>query len=162
MTTRRSSVISRTAQAGPSRVLPESLTPPYGIWSARKVGASLTVTPPNSSAAAARVAVCEGAGEDAGLEPVARAVGERERLVQGVVGLERADGTEGLVAGEVRVGCGPLDHGGSQEVAVELAAGEHRGAAGARLLDPGDDTVALGGGDQRADVGVLVGSGRRP
>ena len=27
-TTRRSSVISRTAQAGPSRVLPESLTPP--------------------------------------------------------------------------------------------------------------------------------------
>ena len=35
MTTRRSSVISRTAQAGPSRVLPESFTPPYGIWSAR-------------------------------------------------------------------------------------------------------------------------------
>ena len=28
ITTRRSSVISRTAQAGPSRVLPESLTPP--------------------------------------------------------------------------------------------------------------------------------------
>jgi hypothetical protein len=42
---------------GPSRVLPESLTPPYGIWSARKVGASLTVTPPNSSRCAAASAV---------------------------------------------------------------------------------------------------------
>ena len=30
-TTTRSSVISRTAYAGPSRVVPESLTPPYGI-----------------------------------------------------------------------------------------------------------------------------------
>ena len=48
-TTTRSSVSSWTAYAGPSRVLPESLTPPYGIWSLRNVGASLTITPPNSS-----------------------------------------------------------------------------------------------------------------
>jgi len=37
--------------------LPESLTPPYGIWSERNVGASLTVTPPKSSSCAARKAV---------------------------------------------------------------------------------------------------------
>ena len=36
-------------------MLPESLTPPYGIWSARKVGASFTVTPPNLRPRAARI-----------------------------------------------------------------------------------------------------------
>ena len=42
--------------AGPSRVLPLSRTPPYGIWSARHVGTSFTRTPPKSSSRAARSA----------------------------------------------------------------------------------------------------------
>ena len=46
MMTRRSSVISRTAHCGPSRVLPLSRLPPYGCWSARNVGTSFTSTPP--------------------------------------------------------------------------------------------------------------------
>src|SRR4051794_24012173 len=45
-TTMRISVISFTEYAGPSRVLPLSLTPPYGCWSARHVGPSLTTPPP--------------------------------------------------------------------------------------------------------------------
>jgi len=40
-------------RAGPSFVFPDALTPPYGIWSARNVGASFTVTPPNSRRLAA-------------------------------------------------------------------------------------------------------------
>ena len=40
------SVISFTEYAGPSRVLPLSRNPPYGCWSARHVGTSLTSTPP--------------------------------------------------------------------------------------------------------------------
>ena len=48
---------SLMAYAGPSFVFPDYLTPPYGIWSARNVGASLTVTPPNSSSCAAFIAV---------------------------------------------------------------------------------------------------------
>ena len=46
MMIRRSSVISRTAHCGPSRVLPLSRLPPYGCWSARNVGTSFTSTPP--------------------------------------------------------------------------------------------------------------------
>src|SRR5439155_4063928 len=51
---RRGSVISSIAYAGPSRELPESLTPPYGIRSARQVGTSFTTIPPTSSVSNAR------------------------------------------------------------------------------------------------------------
>ena len=44
-----SSVISSTAYLMPSRPIPLIFTPPYGIWSTRKVGISLIMTPPTSS-----------------------------------------------------------------------------------------------------------------
>ena len=44
--------------------------------------------------------------EDPGLEPVARPIRELDRLVERVVRLQRADGAEGLVAGELCVGGG--------------------------------------------------------
>ena len=56
MTMSRSSVISSTALAGPSRPRPESLTPPYGITSARQEGTSPTITAPTSSSSQARCA----------------------------------------------------------------------------------------------------------
>src|SRR5690606_36586473 len=55
--TYRTSVMAATAAAGPSRVLPESPIPPYGCWSSRTVGTSLTITPPKFSSRAARRAV---------------------------------------------------------------------------------------------------------
>ena len=118
-TTSRSSVISRTAHAGPSRVLPESLTPPYGIWSARNVGASLTVTPPNSrrpraSSAARRLDVKMPAWR-----PYRVAFASVDRLVERVVRLHRADRAERLVARELRVGRRRLDDRRAEQVALE-------------------------------------------
>jgi hypothetical protein len=37
-TTRLGSVITSIAKRSPSRPVPDSFTPPYGIWSTRKVG----------------------------------------------------------------------------------------------------------------------------
>jgi hypothetical protein len=43
------SVISSIAYRSPSRPYPDSLEPPYGIWSARNADMSFTITPPTSS-----------------------------------------------------------------------------------------------------------------
>ena len=47
------SVISLMAYFNPSRPMPEPLIPPYGMWSTRKVGTSLIITPPTSRRLAA-------------------------------------------------------------------------------------------------------------
>jgi hypothetical protein len=49
MTRTLRSVISSIAYFNPSRPRPLSFTPPYGMWSMRKVGTSPTMTPPTSS-----------------------------------------------------------------------------------------------------------------
>ena len=43
------SVMSSIEYRSPSRPRPESFTPPYGIWSTRKLGTSPAITPPTSS-----------------------------------------------------------------------------------------------------------------
>src|ERR1039458_7943674 len=50
------SVISSMAYRCPSLPVPLSLTPPYGMWSARYMGTSLIITPPTSNFRAARKA----------------------------------------------------------------------------------------------------------
>lgn len=49
--------ISSIAYFTPSRPVPLCFTPPYGIWSTRKLGMSLIITPPTSSLSAASSAV---------------------------------------------------------------------------------------------------------
>ena len=57
MATMRVTVISSIANRGPSRPIPESLTPPYGAMSDRKPGTSLMTMPPASIRSIAAYAV---------------------------------------------------------------------------------------------------------
>jgi hypothetical protein len=49
MTSNLGSVISSMAYRKPSRPKPESFTPPYGMWSIRKLGTSPAISPPTSN-----------------------------------------------------------------------------------------------------------------
>jgi len=49
ITSNLGSVMSSIAYRKPSRPRPESFTPPYGMWSMRKLGTSPAITPPTSS-----------------------------------------------------------------------------------------------------------------
>src|SRR5436190_1288001 len=80
--------------------------------------------------------------EDAGLEAVAGPVGELERLVDRADGGDGADRAEDLFAVDPQLGSGICDHRGPDQLAVRVAAGQHAGAGGTRLLDPGEDTFA--------------------
>ena len=57
----------------------------------------------------------------------------------------------------MRIGRRLLDHGRTQQLALENASREDRRSACARLLDPLQHAVALGRRDQRADIRLLVG-----
>ena len=124
-------------------MFPESLTPPYGIWSARNVGASFTVTPPNSSSLRCAERGLHVAREDPGLQAVARPVRKGDRLVERVVRGDRAERAEHLLAGDLGVGRRVGDDGGTDELSVELAAGEYARTAATSFLDPCEHAIAL-------------------
>ena len=156
MTTSRSSVISRTAYAGPSFVLPEAFTPPYGIWSERNVGASLTVTPPKSSASAQRSAVSIDAVKTPACSPngvpFARSIASSIEST----GLTMTTGPKTSSQLDLRRVGNAGEHRRPDQ-AARFAAREHRRARGLRLLDPREDPRARVLVDHRADVGVVVG-----
>ena len=135
ITTSRSSVISRTAYAGPSFVLPEPFTPPYGIWSERKVGASLTVTPPNSRLSAQRSAVSIDAVKTPAWRP--NGVPFARSIASSIEsnGVDDHDRAEHLLAAHLRVS-GTLGEHRRPDQPVRLAAREQRRAGRLRLLDP--------------------------
>src|SRR6185312_11197144 len=93
-------------------------------------------------------------GEDAGAEPVGRAVGLRDRVLE-VLGRADRDGrAEQFLLAERRPGVDPGDHRRGHDRAVALAAGQQLGSLGYGAADGSLDPFGLIGGDQRAHAGV--------
>src|SRR6266511_2476785 len=98
--------------------------------------------------------VVQARGEDAGLQPVAGAVCKPDRLVDGVDRSHRADRSEDFLAGDLVLETGVRDHRRPDQLALQLAAGQHLSAA---RLDPPEDALARVLIYHGADVRVLVG-----
>src|SRR4051794_4940178 len=95
----------------------------------------------------------ERAGEDARLEPEARAVRPVDRLVEAVEGIDDDHRPEGFLAADLRLVGDVCEHG-RLEQAVLLASGAHFAAGlGDPFGEPGARVVV----DDRADIGVVLG-----
>jgi len=100
----------------------------------------------------------EVAGKDRRLKRHIKAVGLLDRLVNVAIGVDADHRAKHLVGADPRLGRGIIQHGWRVAgLAEPLAAREHLGTAGFRLLDPFIHPVNFARANERADIGGRFG-----
>jgi hypothetical protein len=130
------SSISIMAYFTPSRPRPLSFTPPYGIWSARKVGTSLMITPPHSIPLKRPVHLRNAIGIDTRLQPEPRVIQHVNGLLKMVEGLHGDHRAKNLLRTHAHRSRNIGQHGRCVDAVLGISARDERCPRHPRPLAP--------------------------